>query len=356
MQVAMDRLSKQLENSLAPIYMVFGDEPFLVAECCSTIRQAALQQGYHERQRFVQDKEFNWQQLFDASQTMSLFTQQQLLELELPDAKPGRDGSVALAEYAANQAPDQILLLFGTQLRKDQQNSKWFKALNEHGVFVPIYTPNRQQLPKFVAQRAAALHLQLEPAAIEQMCAWYEGNLLALQQALEKLNLLLLPQAGKPALVSLAAVEQLAHDNSRYDVFTLREQLLQQNEAGFLHCLQRLFDTGTEPVLIHWVLQQLHFSLAGIRLAHRQQQSIGSYLRSQGVWDSQHSNYEQLARRDSPMRHHARLQLLERLELALKRDSGENPAVLASHIGLLFFPQHQGLAELPALLYNATEI
>lgn len=342
MQLYADRLAGHLKQTLAPVYLIFGDEPYLVSECCDLVRKAARKQGFDERQRFTQDKEFSWDSLFNASHTLSLFTSKQIIELELPEAKPGRDGSAALADFANDQAPDQVLLLFGGHLRKDQQKSKWFQALSKNGVFVPIYSPDRNKLPEFVQQRARKLDITLDAEAIQQLCNWYQGNLLALSQALEKLKLLYPNQA-----IDLAAVEAANEDSSRFDVFSLRDTITQQKPKAFLHCLQRLLETGTEPVLIHWVLQRLHFTLTAIRQAQRQRQNLQPIWSAENVWPAQQENYLQLARKDTPERSQARIHLLERLEYALKRDSGESPQVLATHLGLLFMPQ---LTKLDALV------
>lgn len=348
MQLYADRLPGHLKQALAPVYMVFGDEPYLVSECCDLIRKAARQQGFDERQRFTQDKEFSWDSLFNASHTLSLFTSKQIIELELPEAKPGRDGSSALADFANTQAPDQILILFGAHLRKDQQKSKWFQALQKNGVFIPVYTPDRNKLPAFVQQRAEKLGLILDSEATQQLCNWYEGNLLALSQALEKLKLLYPEQR-----INLEAVEAANEDSSRYDVFSLRDTLLQQKPKAFLHCLQRLLETGTEPVLVHWVLQRLHFTLIALRQAQRQKQNLQPIWSAENVWPAMQDSYLQLSRKDTPYRNQARIHLLERLEYALKRDSGESAQVLATHIGLLFMPQLSKLDTLAEFTHSA---
>ncbi len=348
MQLYADRLVSHLKQTLAPIYLVFGDEPYLVSECCDLIRKAARKQGFDERQRFTQDKEFSWDSLFNASHTLSLFTSKQIIELELPEAKPGRDGSAALADYANAQMPDQILILFGAHLRKDQQKSKWFQALQKNGVFIPVYSPDRNKLPAFVQQRAERLGLTLEPEATQQLCNWYEGNLLALSQALEKLKLLYPEQR-----INLAAVEGANEDSSRFDVFSLRDTLVQQKPKAFLHCLQRLLETGTEPVLIYWVLQRLHFTLVNLRQALRQKQNLQAIWAAENIWAAQQDHYLQLARKDTPYRSQARIHLLERLEYALKRDSGESPQILATHIGLLFMPQLSKLDSLADFTHPA---
>ena len=50
MKISFAQLQNQLNNNLAPIYFISGDEPFQVDEACRMVRQSAEQQGYSERQ------------------------------------------------------------------------------------------------------------------------------------------------------------------------------------------------------------------------------------------------------------------------------------------------------------------
>lgn len=55
---------------------------------------------------------------------------------------------------------------------------------------VSCQTPEYAQLPRWLAARAKQHQLQLDDAASQLLCYCYEGNLLALAQALERLALL----------------------------------------------------------------------------------------------------------------------------------------------------------------------
>ncbi|WP_194756006.1 DNA polymerase III subunit delta [Aliidiomarina indica] len=331
MQVQAAQLQKHLSDKLKGVYLVFGDDPFLLNQTLDRIRQAAKAQGFEERQRYTQDRDFAWESLQSAGQTMSLFTAQQLIELELPDAKPGRDGGQALQDFVAQQSPDQVLLVFGPRLRKDQQKTKWFQALSNAGVFVPLYTPERRQLPSFVRERAAHYQLQLSPAAVEQLCDWYEGNLLALDQALMRLNL-----THAEGEIDVEHIRLQNQDNSRFDIFTLRDALLQHRSKDYVHCLQRLFETGTEPTLILWTLQKLHHALSAINQAQQLRQPLQSIWNQEQIWSSQQQLYMDLAQQQTSELVARRLHLLERLERSIKRDSGESVFLLALHLGFSF--------------------
>ncbi|TRW49418.1 DNA polymerase III subunit delta [Aliidiomarina halalkaliphila] len=331
MQVQAHQLDQHLQDKLQGVYLVFGDDPFLLNQTLDRIRSAAKAQGFEERQRFTQDRDFAWESLQTAGQTMSLFTSQQLIELELPDAKPGREGGQALQDFLAQQSPDQILLVFGPRLRKDQQKTKWFQALSQAGMFVPLYTPDRNQLPNFIKERAAHYQLVISGAAIEQLCDWYEGNLLALDQSLMRLSL-----THADGEIGVEQIRLQNHDNSRFDIFALRDAVLHQHHKEYVHCLQRLMETGTEPTLILWTLQKLHQALLAIQQAQQRQQPLQTIWNQEQIWSSQQQLYLGLAKQQTPELIGRRLHLLERLERSIKRDSGESVFLLALHIGFAF--------------------
>lgn len=87
----------------------------------------------------VADTGFSWNQVLEATQSMSLFSSQQFIELELPTGKPGTEGSKMLQEIAKALHQDVLLLVHGPKIGKDVQRGKWFKVLDEVGVSVMCY-------------------------------------------------------------------------------------------------------------------------------------------------------------------------------------------------------------------------
>ena len=111
MKLAPAQLAKHLQGSLAPVYIVSGDDPLLCQEAADAIRSAARQQGFDERQVFSADASFDWGSLLQAGASMSLFAEKRLLELRLPSGKPGDKGAAALIEYCSRPAEDTLLLV-----------------------------------------------------------------------------------------------------------------------------------------------------------------------------------------------------------------------------------------------------
>ena len=66
-----EQLSAALTKQLASIYLVSGDEPLLIQECCDQIRAAARKNGFSERELYHVDTSFDWGQLLAAANSLS---------------------------------------------------------------------------------------------------------------------------------------------------------------------------------------------------------------------------------------------------------------------------------------------
>lgn len=345
MQVSPNQLAKHLQGPLQPIYLIFGDDDFLRLQALRKIRQQAQVLGFAERQQFNQQQDFSWSDLAASSQNLSLFSSLRIVELEMPAATPGNDGSKALQAWVESDYQDTLLILHGPKLKSAQQQAKWFKALTKKGVFVPVYTPERAQLATHINQLARRYQLALDSDAIALLTDWFEGNLLALDQALHKLSLQfpvnnspaqpLSAQQHKPIEISVQQVRDNVELQSRFDVFSLQEPLLNNQFSVYLNRLQRLLETDAEPAIIHWLLQRECNNCHQAFLLVKQGAPVATALQKQGVWKSQHAAYSRQLKAWSFAKHEQLIDLLWRAELALKRDSGEMLSTLFSHIGLI---------------------
>ncbi len=118
MRIRAEQLGEHLKKALAPIYLVFGDEPLLVQEACDAIRAAARGRGHDERMVMEAEAGFDWGGLRLASDNLSLFTQRRLIELRLYNASPGQAGGRALTDYAARPPEETVLLVSAGKMDK----------------------------------------------------------------------------------------------------------------------------------------------------------------------------------------------------------------------------------------------
>src|SRR5256884_5948503 len=151
MRLRPERLSAHLAQSLASLYVVYGDEPLLAIEAGDAIRAAARAAGCEEREVLVVEPGFKWDAFSAASRNLGLFGTRKLVDLRIPGGKPGVEGAKALEAYAANPNPDNITLITLPRLDRAAQNSAWFSALSETGVTIAVQPVEREALPRWIA-------------------------------------------------------------------------------------------------------------------------------------------------------------------------------------------------------------
>ncbi|WP_312937741.1 DNA polymerase III subunit delta [Stutzerimonas nitrititolerans] len=267
MKLSPAQLGKHLQGSLAPVYVVSGDEHLLCQEACDAIRAACRQQAFSERQVLSVESGFDWGQLLEAGANLSLFAEKRLLELRIPSGKPGDKGAAALLHYLARPAEDTVLLISLPKLDGSTQKTKWAKALidGKDVQFLQIWPVDAAQLPQWIRQRLAQAGLAADQEAVELIAARVEGNLLAAAQEIEKLKLL--AEGGR---VTADTVQAVVADSARYDVFGLIDAALQGHPEHSLRMLEGLRGEGIEAPVILWALARELRLLANIAQQYAQ--------------------------------------------------------------------------------------
>ena len=80
MKIQANQLSSHLLKSLAPCYLVTGDEFLLVDEALDAIREQARERGFLSRESHVATTGFDWNALTASTSNFSLFAEQRIIE------------------------------------------------------------------------------------------------------------------------------------------------------------------------------------------------------------------------------------------------------------------------------------
>lgn len=256
MQLDSSQLKSHLTKTLAPLYVLVGDEQLAQSECLDSIRQAARKAGADERNSFIVERNFNWQQINQFAQALSLFSSLRILEIVIPSGKPGVDGGKALIDLATNLIPDTTTIIILPTLERDAKNSAWFGALQKAAVVIELKEISPAQLPQWLAARLALQNQTTDAISLAFIAHQVEGNLLAAHQEIQKLALL--HPAGE---ISHDAIREAVLNVSRFDVFQLGDAVLAGDSARVTAILQGLQDEGENAVAVMnplmWVLRPL---------------------------------------------------------------------------------------------------
>ncbi len=294
MKVRPDQLSNTLSKQRHPIYIISGDEILLCQEAADTIRHHLTHAGIiEERLRYIADSQFDWQDVIQETQSLSLFSSCRLFDIQID--KLAEKHTKALAQIASQLSQDNIILLTVPKLDMRSQKSKWFTSLEKQGVFIQIWPIDANRLVQWTQQRAKSLNLNLSKEAAIVLCERGEGNLLALSQELEKLLLIYGPQST----LSLDSVIDSVSDSSRYSIYDLSDRLLQGKVKEALHCLENLLAEGIEENIILWMINR---EVTTLELVVHDAKNMGlrQACQAQKIWDKRIPLYESACSRHNP--------------------------------------------------------
>jgi DNA polymerase III subunit delta len=254
MALAPDQLPAALARGLPGLAVIAGEVPLLLQEAGDLIRARARSEGY-EREVFDADKGFNWQQVVDAGNSLSLFASRRLIEVRVQGAL-GDDGAQTLMALATHPAQDVCVMVSLGALDARQRKASWYGTCERQALVVYAWPIKAEDWPAWVAGRVRQAGLDLSPDALQLLAERTEGNPLACAQDLRKLERL----RGE-APIDVDTLAAAVADNARFGVFDLSDRLLAGDAVASLRSLQRLREEGTsvQEILgsLLWTLRNL---------------------------------------------------------------------------------------------------
>jgi DNA polymerase-3 subunit delta len=274
-----DALQAGLGRGLRSAYLVTGAEPLLIAESAALIRQAARAAGYTDREVHFIDRSFDWDELLRDSANLSLFATRRLIELKFNSALDA-EAQRFLASLAAKPPADTILLVAG-ELDRKPLGAAWVKAFEQDGVVVVTQPVERNALPGWIRERLGRHGVGIDPAAAQVLADRVEGNLLAAQQEVERIALLM-----PGATLGPEDVARLVADSARYDVFELSAAAFAGQPERALRVLAGLRAEGREPPLVLWALVNDLRALSRVTQRLTRERSLEGAFRAEQVWSN----------------------------------------------------------------------
>lgn len=280
MKIRAEQLQSHLSKELLPVYVISGDEPLLAQESADAVRLAARNKGFSGREVFHGEGKFDWGQLHNEANALSLFAEKKIIEIRISNGKPGDKGSKALCQLCANPSPDNLLLVILPKLERSAQNSKWVKALEAVGAHIQVWPITGDQLPRWIKQRLLESNITANQQAVEILAERVEGNLLAAVQEIEKLKLLAIE--GKVDAIMMSSV---VADSARYNLFEFVDKVLAGDAQSAARSLRGLHSEGTDAIPLLWAItRELRILIKASEQISRGENRDWA-LKNAGVWE-----------------------------------------------------------------------
>lgn len=279
MPIRFQELERHIRPEPQPLWVITGQEPLLMLEAADSLRQKARAAGYTERTVLNASAVWNWSELFESCQAMSLFGDKKIVELRLASPKPGTKGAQALTDIA--QMPlDGVMLIITIPYDYSIKKLAWWKALTSTAEVVECPTLTSRELPAFFKERLAKNKQTAEPEAIRILCERCEGNLLAASQEILKLAY----RHPEGAVITAADVEQTVSDVSRFDTDNLLEAIAASDAAKAVRIVENL-RAKAEPIpSLMWLLTDEIRTMLRIRGFMDQGMSKDAAIQKANVW------------------------------------------------------------------------
>lgn len=265
MKTNLSQLESNLKQKLAPLYLLSGDEYLLIEKAKQQIyHYAKLQNFIHKEIIDIENatQTTPWETFNSLALNQSFFTEQQIIELRFKTTKLGTASNIGnkiLLSYAQNPLPHNIVIITMPKIDSATLKTKWFKELEQHVVFVPIWALNSNELPAWIAKTAQQFGIKITHNSCLIIAEHTQGNLLATHQELEKLSLLY----GNN-LISDEQIIAALNNNSRFTCFDLidvfykeyKENTTTKKIALAIEILENLQAEDQEPTIILWAISR----------------------------------------------------------------------------------------------------
>lgn len=334
-----EQLQTQLHQRLSGRYLLCGTEPLLLYESQIVIRTVARQQQFSEHSSISLDASTDWNTIYTLCQEHGLFASRQILTLILPEKGPNTLMADQLVKLFTLLHGDILLIIQSNKLNNAQENSAWFKALDHHAVMVRCGTPDHTQLPRWVINRAKSMQLTLDNAACQLLCYCYEGNLLALDQALKHLSLL-----WPDSKLTLPRVQQVVNNAAHFTPFQWVDSLLAGKSQRALHILRQMQSIEGDIIIMIRTLQR---DLLLLLTLQRQMSStpLRTLFDKYRLWQNRRPLFTDALQRINAHLLYQAIQRLTHIEIALKKEYQPSLWAALETVSLLLcqpttFPEH----------------
>ena len=278
MKIAAHQLDQHLSGDLSSFYWVSGDEILLREETLDAIRRTAKARGFLQRTVWHIDQHTDWSEILTEANSMSLFADLQMIELRFNNGKPAAKGIEQLANYMQQPNSDTLILVSSPKLEANSLKTKAYKALEPNTSTIQVWPIEANELPSWLTQRAQKFGLRFEPDALKLLSDRVEGNLLAAQQELDKIALLV-----DTDTVTFEWLNQLLANHARYSNYHTLDAALAGDSAAVIRSLRSMRSEGTPVILIaNSFIQQIR-KLIDIRHSAKQK-GPNQALKEARIW------------------------------------------------------------------------
>ena len=264
------------KGELAPLYLLYGDEPYLVERAVKKLLERAVDPGFRDFNLNVfYGNECKGDEVFSSAQTLPMFAERRVVLV-----KKGGDLSAGAMEillsYLQDPSPATCLVL---QAEKVDGRKKFFAEFKKRGEMVEFKRPYENQLGPYVRDEVRAAGKKIDGAAAELLAYLVGNNLQELVSQIEKLCI----YCGKKETIGVADVKTIVSDTKVESVFEFTDALGARDLAKALRMLITLLQDGEAPLRVLGAVARHYRQLWQVRELMDRKVPSGDLAKAAGI-------------------------------------------------------------------------
>lgn len=251
MLIKHSALKGHLRQKTAPLYIIFGQDPYLSNDAASLIISAwkANKEEDIDKSVFDLNNANDWLTVEQEANSYSLFSKQTLLDLRLDKKTLDAPAKAFLNAYLANPNLDYLVILRAPNLPQKQLQA----FLNHPALCVVQASPlNPQAMHQWITQELNERRMRFESSIPSLIQQYTEGNMLACAQLMDKLELVI----DDNRQLTTATVQEQLINQCDFQLFELGEACIGNQPEKIIQLLRHAENTKAEPILVLWILTQ----------------------------------------------------------------------------------------------------
>lgn len=299
------------QKSISRMYFLIGEDPFLLIVSQRIVKKIISKEGFSQLYHFYIDKNFCWSTVLQQAQTPDLFTRKRIFCITLLEEQ-SMQFNTKLSQLLEIHNKNIFFIFKNIKHFIYQKYLVLFKKINKFPIIVDCNTPRGSRFLLWYQMYLKSLNLYLSTSTRKLLLTFYEGNLLALSQTLDKISLLF-PYGNK---IEEHFIEKIIKIEAHFAPFHWINAILSGNTKQAIFIIKQLKKKQFEAVILLRTLQKAVFLLLELERKYSSKRN----LKTVSISSVQESLIHKASRRLLRTGHvYKAINMIYRMELQLKK-------------------------------------
>lgn len=249
MQIKQQMLAQQVQKRIAPLYMLIGQDNYLLEDSLATIKSAIKKNHHYDEKVISVQSSEDWISVKEEANSYSLFSDIVLLNILFDKKTIDAPGKKILVEYLNSINPRCFIIIRAPNLSLKQL--QWLSS-QEHAVLTVAYPLNADAMKNWIITQFKKNSIPFDPQIPDLIHHYTQGNMLACSQVIEKIAL---SNDGNHK-IDIQQVQEHLSDQCEHDLFELVNACLLGQSDKAIQILRHAANNKTEATLVLWILSQ----------------------------------------------------------------------------------------------------